>query len=339
MPLTKPELRDVFVASLRESGASVSFVGKPNEHPFSVAVSSAEVQRLYRVYIWRITHGGNNRPEDEYRIQITGVPTIEIVPPFETLILGYYEPDGIFAGWDSGIHNGDVSKSPSYQVKWDALQSANLSGFGFTQKGNQEIAVAFAPSEALTYIVSHNLLHTIGEPPELEAIRGVALNEITQDDARVVALPAERRRETATLARLSRDSSFSGRVFAAYSGQCAFCGMQLRVVDAAHIIPVANPLSSDETQNGICLCGTHHRAFDRGFLAMSDTSEILVNRAYVESCHAENQVEGLGALVGSLRHQSHLPLSPGDRPTPEILSTARQVRNLPEEELVPVRSW
>ena len=43
------------------------------------------------------------------------------------------------------------------------------------------------------------------------------------------------------------------------------CGIQLGLIDAAHIIPHSNEKGTDDLDNGISLCPLHHRAYDRAF--------------------------------------------------------------------------
>jgi hypothetical protein len=57
-----------------------------------------------KCYIWNITPGGKNRPADEYRVQPTGVAKFEPGPGTKTLILGWWEDVGVFAGWDVREH-------------------------------------------------------------------------------------------------------------------------------------------------------------------------------------------------------------------------------------------
>jgi len=53
--------------------------------------------------------------------------------------------------------------------------------------------------------------------------------------------------------------------------------MQLRLVDAAHILPVAVPSSIDDVRNGIALSPTYHRAFDFGLIYIDPDYVMRVN--------------------------------------------------------------
>lgn len=62
---------------------------------------------------------------------------------------------------------------------------------------------------------------------------------------------------------LIREARFGRTVVEAYGGLCAMCGLNLGLVEGAHIYPVSAPNSPDKTWNGLALCGNHHAAFDK----------------------------------------------------------------------------
>lgn len=75
---------------------------------------------------------------------------------------------------------------------------------------------------------------------------------------------------------LSQDV-FRAAVRKAYGNRCAMCGLSLRsALDAAHIIPwhLANPENRIDPRNGVLLCATHHRLFDRGEITISESYRI-----------------------------------------------------------------
>ena len=83
------------------------------------------------------------------------------------------------------------------------------------------------------------------------------------------ARAARRRRVAAE--RLSRDARFAKVVSQAYGGRCCFCGFGAGIVDAAHIKPVGDG-GPDDVRNGIALCPTHHRLFDKGSSSIPEVS-------------------------------------------------------------------
>ena len=74
--------------------------------------------------------------------------------------------------------------------------------------------------------------------------------------------PAAQDRARIATSRLIRDERFRKQVVSAYGARCAMCGLDLDLVVAAHILPVAATGSMDIVPNGIALCENHHRLFD-----------------------------------------------------------------------------
>ena len=57
------------------------------------------------------------------------------------------------------------------------------------------------------------------------------------------------------------------------------CGIQLDLVDAAHIVPHAHPKGLDAVSNGLALCALHHRSYDTGLLYVDGEYSIHLNSA------------------------------------------------------------
>ena len=69
-----------------------------------------------------------------------------------------------------------------------------------------------------------------------------------------------------TVHRLRRNPEFRQKVLDKNGCQCAVCGERDRAaLEAAHIVAVKDG-GSDEVENGICLCATHHKLYDAGKL-------------------------------------------------------------------------
>ena len=82
--------------------------------------------------------------------------------------------------------------------------------------------------------------------------------------------PAARREYvTATVRRRLHQRAFRERVLKAYRHQCALCHLRHdELLDAAHIIPDAEPEGEPVVSNGLALCHLHHGAFDSFFVGV-----------------------------------------------------------------------
>jgi putative restriction endonuclease len=281
------------------------------------------------LYIWNVTHGGRKRPADEYRVQVTGVPSIEQQAEYKTLILGYWDEQGVFAGWDANFHAGPSSFSPSLQIREQYLIAAVQNDFALCPKDQGELAVAFSPNFLLTYCRNLEGLHAAGTMPQEVGVLERIAERGAIDEVDLSPLPAPRQRIVRTIAQNYREASFRRRVLTAYSNACAMCGIQLKLVDAAHIIPVYDPQSSDETTNGVCLCALHHRAMDRGLVGIAPDYRILVNEEEVKRLEGESLSSGADVFRSNLAAIIRMPPERAQRPNPAYLQTALQIRGWP----------
>ncbi|MFZ1043507.1 MAG: HNH endonuclease [Anaerolineales bacterium] len=123
-----------------------------------------------------------------------------------------------------------------------------------------------------------------------------------------------------------RDVSFRKRVLTAYSFHCAACGIQLRLVEAAHIIPVNHDNSTDETRNGLALCALHHKAYDQALITVLDDYFLQVNHNQAAELQKQALSDGLAKFTKDLRPIIVLPPAVSDRPHAEYIRIANSIR-------------
>jgi len=246
-----------------------------------------------------------------------------------TALLGYYPDLKVFAGFDLGRHRRFTTGSPSVQINVSALQDALQSGFGFSTKDNREIAVGIRPDQFLTYVTNASAIHQYGaDARTLKLLRRAAeVEEIAEKDIR--AIPAERRKIIESISRDSRDVNFRTKVLTAYDHRCAVTRAQLKLVDAAHILPVPAKESSDHVTNGIALSPTIHRAFDNGLIFLDETCAMHLNEEKAEELRALNLDAGLNRLVSFLGKRVYLPVDRSQRPNKEYIRKANKYRRIP----------
>lgn len=253
--LSTATLLSSITAALAESNASSVLISPVNRNPRRFVVQAGHMMFEVWVYIWTLTHGGGAaRPKNEYRIQLTGItPPFALNPSGPTLLIGYEPNLQCFAGFDLSKHHTFSTQSPSIQISITALRDALQDGFAFVTKGNEEIAIGFRPDQFLAYTLNSELLHAQGADAATVGLlaKAASLEQIAQTE--MEQIPAERQRVVETISRLSRDSSFRRKVTTAYEQRCAVTRMQLKLIDAAHILPVGVEGSNDEVQNGLCL--------------------------------------------------------------------------------------
>jgi putative restriction endonuclease len=328
--LPTPLLNQSIIDALEESSATAVLISPPTKNPRRFVVQSGQNLFELWVYVWTLTHGGGAaRPKNEYRIQLTGVtPPLELNSVGPTILIGYEPNSKCFAGFDLNRHKRFSVNSPSIQIPITVLHTALQHGFSFATKGNNEIAIGFRPDQFLAYALNAELLHTYGADAKTIDLlaKAAALEPIRSEELKKVA--KDRQRVVATVSRLSRDSDFRRKVTIAYDRRCAVTRMQLRLVDAAHILPVGAKGSSDEVYNGICLSPTYHRAFDRSLIYLDESLDMRINPAQERELARLGLDGGIVDFKSYLNKRIHLPADRRQWPQPNLIREANRFRRI-----------
>lgn len=323
----KYDLLEQIVSAINESGWNVVYLENIDQHPFHMQIYRDSESYRARIYVWHLTHGGGRaRPKDEYRIQITGVDHFEPLQGGKTLVLGWWKESQVFAGFDVRKHLGKLGASPSIQIREEPLRKAYINGFEPCDKGNKEVAIAFRSDFFVDYVQSLESLHDFGQSrKDLSVLSEVAQNpEINVGDIQIQNIV--RKTTVVSVSKRLRDVSFRKRVLTAYSFHCAVCGIQLRLVEAAHIVPVNHVNGTDETRNGLALCALHHKAYDQALIAVREDYSIQINRDRASELQNQNLSDGLAKFSEDLRPLIILPPAVSDRPHAEYIRIANSIR-------------
>lgn len=332
------QLVDAFVATLERSSATVIRQNTEDAiRPARLRVLTGNKTTDCIVFLWTITPGGGGpdvRPANERRIQLTKVSGIPLEPGCRTLLGGWSEESGVYAFWDPRRHVRFSTRSPSLQVTSETLDVASRVGIATYLRPaatGREVVVATAPDSLLWYVENGLQLHN----SEDDASAAVDLVEATPEEERgfldesQTDIQAARRYDLVQTMRAYRDSQFRPAVLRAYGYRCAVCGCSLKLVDAAHIVPVSYPDSTDEVTNGLALCRLHHGAYDNGLLGVRSDYGVIVNPE-VEKRLAELRLGmGLEDFKARLPQQITPPLVIETRPDPQRLIVGLQARRWP----------
>ncbi len=324
----KYDLLDIIVQSINDSGWNVLYISDISQHPFLIKIYKNEDSYLLRVYVWNLTHGGGAaRAIDEYRIQITGADHFEQNEGEKTLILGWWGEVGVFAAFDFTKHTGKLGFSPSMQIREEFLRKALINGFSPCNKGNNEIAVAFRPDFFVNYIQCLDQLHSFGtSAKDFEVLEEVSEQPLELNTALIQQVSEQRQITVIQLSKKLRDTSFKARVLNAYGNRCAFSGLQLKLIDAAHILPVSFDTSTDDTSNGIALSALYHRAYDRGIVTLNEQYQIIVNSIEMQKLKEIGFDSGMDKFIKDLRPIINVPPAITDRPNINFIKEANKLR-------------
>ncbi|MFC3579220.1 HNH endonuclease [Sphingomonas hylomeconis] len=323
----KEELLAKFEGALHLSGWQLIWI--QYDHPAKARLFRADGSSPaidVWLYIWNLTGGGRDgsRPL-ERRIQRTGRGNVfRGEPGTRSLILGWSAETQVFAAFDYSYHAVAHGKSPSLQTDLPALEAALRDGLGVYAKKTGELSIAVRPDMLGFYVEQMEVLHESGkDPAQLEVLRRMASSPLDVEPSDV---PKPRRKAMVTTLRLLRDRRFSQNVLDAYGHKCAFCAVQLKLLDAAHILPVAHPDSHDLVPNGVALCALHHRAYDGALVTFDDTFVIRLSQSKVAALRGDNRSGGLAAFKSALRPSLLLPRRQISHPSTVMIQKGNQLR-------------
>ncbi len=325
--LRKPRLLDRVVEAVRACGWDVLILSSRDDHPFALSVFKGDTKVSLLVYVWNLTYGGFPRDPNEFRIQVTGVGQIELREGWKTLLLGWSDDLRVFAGFDATKHQISMSgRSPSIQIKRNTLEKAIRDGFAPQARDNQEIAIAFRPDFFTSYVLGASELHqTSAAVLETKALERISRDEAVDFDLEDIE-PRERRQVLQSVNRKIRDARFRTNVLRAYSHRCCVCGIQLDLLDAAHIIPVEHERGTDEIKNGLSLCALHHRAFDHALITVRPDYSVMCSESEFKRLHSIGWHGGEIEFKAALRDEILLPPKKEVYPSIDYLEFGQKIR-------------
>jgi len=326
MPAIDPaNLVNAILDAFEESGASGILVSSVRQHPRRFIVETETGGIEVWVYAWTLTHGGRPSLPDEYRIQMTTVASpLPRNPKGYSLLLGYEPNLKMFGGFDLTRHRTFTEGSPSVQIDIKSIHKALEDGLAFDRKSNQEIAVAIRPDQMFNYMANAEDLHRLGKNAAMYRLlaKASARERITKKDFQKLA--PKRQKILSSVNRWARSACFRQQVLCAYEKRCSVIRMQLRLVDAAHILPVQAEQATDHVRNGIALSPTYHRAFDGGLIYLDDEYVMRINPAKERQLVTLKLDGGMEDFKRYLGKRIHLP--PDRRQWPDITVIRRANR-------------
>ena len=337
-----PQLAEKFIAALEMAGATVLVLCGTDKRPLTLGVVVGEATYRLEVHLWTVTQGGKGRGRPrEYRIQRTG-PNRQPVrfvlrAGVRTIMGGWHEETGTFAFWDVRRHLTEA-KSPSSQISLDTLEAASSRGLATEHRQlaeGEEVAIAVQPDYLLWYVREYERIYDVagevGDAGKLIEAKPEDDREFIDsgDDERAVS----RRHQLVEVVRNFRDARFRPLVLRAYSYRCCLTGVALRLVDAAHVVPVSDPTSSDEPRNGVALNPLLHRAYDAGLLGLLPGGKTALNERLLTGLRKQKLDAGLDLVRGLVPREMTKPNSPEFYPPDDYFRRGLIARGWTEAEI------
>lgn len=355
-PLSGKDLTGILIESFEKGGSVAvhrpSITGGPSSNPRVIlAYRPDEPKTEYRIAVWPMQPGSGPLRESIRRFQIE--------PPFDprikeystqTLLLGYEPEMQMFVGFDPRRHLRYGSDELTYmyeanaslkqdfvEVKKTVLEEASKIGFWVEKAKNGELVVAIWPEMLPLYgKYARDIFKYASDEKTLRVL---------QDALRARGLPVPaagqlKPGEGEFVLRLNKEyvsADFQVRVKRAYNFTCALSGMQLWLLDAAHILPAKHRESTNEVSNGIVLQPTLHRAMDTRVIYPKYLGpgryEFRLNRD--KACELvqpkKGGIDGLKLIEKFLDKRipaTRLPTEPDDQPSSVMIKEANRDREI-----------
>lgn len=199
----------------------------------------------------------------------------------------------------------------------------------------QEIAIAVQPDYLLWYIREYERLYDCG-PEVTQASDLVDANPEDErefiDDGSTEDSTARRYKVTSVV-RAFREARFRPLVLRAYGYRCCLTNVALRLVDAAHVVPVSEPTSTDEPRNGVALNPLLHRAYDFGLLGLLPGGRTAINARLLAGLRKQKLGDGFELLRSMVPSVMRMPGSQDLRPPDEYLRRGLIARGWSDDEI------
>jgi len=213
------------------------------------------------------------------------------------------------------------------QIDIAELRRAEAEGLSFHRKSNEEIAIGIRPDMFLAYCLNASSLHRYGREASTLRLLNQATHLAEPRTREIELLSLPRQRIVREVSRLARLASFRQQVSFAYGNRCAVTRTQLRLVEAAHILPVGADGSIDHVRNGLALSPTYHRAYDAGLIYLNEQAEMCLNESQLNTLERLD----LGLGVAGFREPLgpiFLPPDPNQHPSIDFIRRANRFRQI-----------
>lgn len=322
--LNRSDLRYLLIDSLRLYSDNVEFIDGNNPYKFSIN------KKIYYVLIKNIHESGEGRGnQDECRIQVSKSRNFdEALSSNKTvLVLGYFADERVFTAWNPYLmkdrfnERQTISLYSRFSIQKEASEEKISS---YSDTNNQSI-VSFKPEYLGLYLENIAQVHLLDNTELIQLVKTSDELNIQNIDG---SFDSSKGELTITHSRNKRDPNFRKKVYDAYDNKCAMCGMQLELIEAAHIIPHSHEKGTDEVDNGVALCSLHHTAYDRSLIYFDNEFNILMNETKVEYLEKIGLDSGLRKFEKLSFDTLIIPENQSMRPYANNISIANKIRGI-----------
>jgi|SaaInlStandDraft_4_1057021.scaffolds.fasta_scaffold24889_1 putative restriction endonuclease len=278
--LNPSDLKYLLIDSLKSYSDNVEYVDGRNPYRFSIN------KKTVYILIRNVHESGMNREnQDECRIQISNSQSLiqALNSRINVIVLGFFADENVFTAWDPLIFNNrfndwfmDTSKAKTVSVysRFSIQRNANQNKIGNYVDNNGQSIISFKPEYLGLYLDNITNIHNLNAA---ELFKFVEFSDKENDEDFTGSISLGKEQLVVTHTRYKRDPNFRKKVYEAYNNKCAMCGIQLELIEAAHIVPHSHESGTDDISNGIGLCSLHHTAYDKSLIYFEIDFSIKIN--------------------------------------------------------------
>lgn len=322
--LDTKDLKYLLIDSLRLYSSNVIFLDGNNPYRFSIN------KKEFYVLIKNTHESGANRDnQDECRIQISKSKNFNaaLSSKNKVVVLGYYADKKVFTAWNPYLLKNRFNEKATISVysRFSIQDNASVDGIGLYVDNNDHHIISFKPQYLGLYLENIDSVHLLSEIDLLKlAETSDNLNDYEDDGY----LEIDGQKFNITHTHKVRDPKFRRIVYEAYKFRCAMCGIQLQLIEAAHIVPHGHEKGTDDIGNGICLCALHHTAYDKSLIYFDKNLNIKINQEKLDYLNRIRMDSGFNKLEKLHFPKIELPDNQILRPNIDNIHLANTIRGI-----------
>jgi putative restriction endonuclease len=322
--LNPSDLKYLLIDSLRLYSDNVVFIDGKNPYRFSIN------KKTFYVLIKNVHESGDGREnQDECRIQVAKTKNFNdaMNSRTEVIVLGYFADEKVFTAWNPYLMRDRFNQRQTISLysRFSVQRQAALNKIATYRDTQGQSVLSFLPDYLGLYLENLSNIHLLND---LELAALVNQSDILNNQNLDGEFDFQEEQLTITHARYVRDPKFKVKVYDAYDNRCAMCGIQLELVEAAHIVPHSHEMGTDEIGNGISLCALHHSAYDRSLIFFDEDFNILINNSKMEYLEKIGLDSGFRKFKALSFDKVQLPTNHILRPNIENIKIANQARGI-----------
>ena len=318
------DLKYLLIDSLRLYSDNVVFLDGKNPYRFSIN------KKTFYVYIKNVHESGDGRTnQDECRVQISRSRNFDVAlnSHHDVIVLGYFADEKVFTAWNPYLMKDRFNSKQTISLysRFTTQKQAAIDGISLYHDTNGQNVLSFKPDYLGLYLDNLSNVHQLNIADLISLTKkSDDLNDQNVDEE----VNVSENHLTITHTRYKRDPMFRSRVYKAYGNSCAMCGMQLELIEAAHIVPHSHAKGTDDIGNGVGLCSLHHAAYDQSLIYFDEEFNILINR------QKRQYLEKIGRDSGFMKFQElsfaklRLPENHTQRPNVNNIKLANEIRGI-----------